>query len=83
MWLDEDVPGYVYEFTHKITGKWYVGSRKGKFDPTYTGSGVLWARAKAKHGIDSFDVKILYEGVGFREKEEHILTQRNAQHDEM
>lgn len=84
MWLDKDEIGYVYEYVHKTTRKWYVGQRKGKFDLTYTRQGVLWSHAKEKYGIDSFDLKILYEGLNFRQKEEEeILKQRNAQQDEM
>lgn len=83
MWLDEDAEGYVYEFIHKETKKWYVGSRRGKFDPTYHGSGVLWEAAKRKHGIESFDLVIHYEGFGFREQEEILLKSRDAQNDLM
>ena len=72
--------GYVYKFTHKITGKWYIGSHNGN-KPNYTGSGLLWKRAKDKYGIESFIKEILYVGENFRAEEERILIELDAAND--
>lgn len=69
--------GYVYKYTHKTTGKWYIGSHNGS-NKKYEGSGIIWRKAKEKYGISAFDRKILYEGIYFREVEEIILTSINA-----
>jgi len=73
--------GYVYKYTHKETGKWYIGSHNGA-DKNYNGSGLIWKYAKEKYGIDSFDREILYEGNDFRE-EEKLLIELNAARDPM
>ena len=72
--------GYVYKFTHYNTGKYYIGSHNGK-KINYTGSGLLFRRAKLKYGIESFTKEILYEGDFYREEEERILTELNAAND--
>jgi hypothetical protein len=72
--------GYVYKYTHKESGKYYIGSHNGK-KPNYTGSGLLWQRAKDKHGIESYDKEILYEGPMYREEEERILKELDAAND--
>lgn len=33
--------GYVYKYTHKETGKYYIGSHNGN-KKDYKGSGLLW-----------------------------------------
>jgi len=53
--------GYVYLTTNLVNGKLYVGQRKGSFDPSYLGSGVLLRRAVAKHGREAFKVEVLAE----------------------
>lgn len=74
--------GIVYRFTHKISGKWYIGShcKNGK---KYTGSGVYWANAKIKHGLESFSYEVLYEGNNCREMEELVLMTLGAKDDPM
>lgn len=74
--------GYVYKFTHKHTGKWYVGSHNGK-NENYHGSGLMWVKAVKKYGIDSFHKDILYEGELYREKEDEILKELDAANDPM
>jgi len=74
--------GYVYKYTHKETGKWYIGSHNGS-NENYTGSGLIWKYAKEKYGIDSFNREILYEGDNFREEEENFLIALDAAHDIM
>lgn len=74
--------GYVYRYTHKQNGKWYVGSHNGN-KKEYSGSGLLWARAKKKYGLESFTKEILYEGNDFRQKEQDILMSLDAANDAM
>lgn len=74
--------GYVYKYTHKENGKWYIGSHNGN-NPEYSGSGLLWQRAKEKYGLKSFTKEILYEGDLFRETEEIILKDLDAMNDPM
>lgn len=76
--------GYVYKFTHKNTGKWYIGSRKGNSEnDKYYGSGHIWKKALKKYGIESFNKEILYEGADFRLQETKILENLNAKDDPM
>lgn len=74
--------GFVYKYTNKLSGKWYIGSHNGN-NPKYTGSGILFARAIKKYGLDSFSKEILYEGADYREQEERILKELNASEDPM
>lgn len=76
--------GYVYKFTHKETGKWYIGSRRGHPEnDEYTGSGLIWQHAKEKYGMESFNREILYIGEDFRKHETMILEKLDAAHDPM
>jgi hypothetical protein len=72
--------GYVYKFTHIDTGMYYIGSHNGK-KKNYSGSGLIWQRAKVKYGIDSFTKELLYEGDFYREEEERILKELDAAND--
>lgn len=74
--------GYVYKYTHKETGKWYIGSYNGS-KKNYSGSGKLWCKVKKKYGLDSFILEILYEGDDFREIEQKILIELDARNDVM
>lgn len=74
--------GYVYKYTHKETGKYYIGSHNGS-KKNYSGSGLIWKYAKEKYGITSFVREILYEGENFREEEEKFLKELDAAHDPM
>lgn len=74
--------GYVYKYTHKESGKYYIGSHNGT-KPNYTGSGLMWRKALEKYGINSFSKEILYEGNSYREEEEKILKNLNAASDPM
>lgn len=74
--------GYVYKYTHKETGMWYIGSHNG-LKEKYSGSGLLWQKAKKKYGLGSFDCEILYEGENYRQEEERILKEINAADDPM
>jgi hypothetical protein len=74
--------GYVYKYTHKENGMWYIGSHKhnGK---KYTGSGIHWGHARDKYGLEAFFFEILYEGEEFRAREEEILKELDAAGDPM
>lgn len=74
--------GYVYKYTHKETGKWYIGSTKGNTS-NYTGSGLIWKKALKKYGIDSYFFEKLYEGKSYREEEERILKSLDAVNDSL
>ena len=76
--------GYVYKFIHKETGKYYIGSHnKPSAGSTYMGSGLIWRKALEKHGRDSFDKEILYEGEFYRQEEERILKELDAANDSL
>lgn len=75
--------GYVYKFTIRETGKWYIGSHGGDNLKKYNGSGLAWKAALKKYGIDSFDREILYEGDDYRAEEDRILKQLDAANDSM
>lgn len=52
--------GYVYLTTNKITGKQYIGQRKGsEFDKNYKGSGNYIKAAIEKYGFDNFECHII------------------------
>jgi len=72
----------VYKYTHKRTGKYYIGSTTGD-RKNYHGGGVIWNRALKKHGLDSFQYEVIYEGSDARAMEEKILTELNAADDPM
>lgn len=70
--------GFVYKWTNKINGKWYVGSHAGSPDDDYVGSGVIFKTALLKYGKENFFRDILYTGPFFREEEERILKELDA-----
>jgi hypothetical protein len=70
--------GFVYRYTNKLNGKWYIGSHKGHPDDGYTASGVLIKQSFAKHGMESFDREILYQGPNYISEERKLLTELNA-----
>jgi len=78
----KDCFGYVYKFTHRETGKWYIGSHNGSKE-NYSGSGTIWRNAKEKYGIENFIKEILYEGENCREIEELVLMTLDAKNDPM
>ncbi len=71
--------GFVYRWTNKLNGKWYLGSHKGSPSDTYTGSGRLFLAAIKKYGISNFDREILYEGPNYRAVEDKALKALNAE----
>lgn len=74
--------GFVYKWTNKVSGRWYIGSHKGSEDDGYTGSGIQFQRAVKTYGIEKFEREILYRGAQYREEEERILKELDAALDE-
>jgi len=70
--------GFVYRWTNKTNGKWYIGSHNGTIDDGYVGSGIMFKTAYLKYGSDNFVREILYEGDLFRDEEERILIELDA-----
>ncbi len=75
--------GFVYRWTNRQTGQWYVGSHKGDINDGYIGSGLVFAKVVKAHGLEQFDREILYQGFDFRSEEERILTEADAVNDSM
>lgn len=71
---DDDAIGFVYVWLHRASGKYYIGSHKGKPDDGYTASGKLIRRAIAKHGIEAFTRTIDYIGPDFRQEETDLIA---------
>lgn len=75
--------GIVYVYHHMTNGRYYVGRHRGSMWDGYTGSGIVWKKAKKKHGIDAFTRSILYEGPDYIQKEIEIIASLNAHNDIM
>lgn len=75
-----ETKGYVYKFTHKESGKYYIGSHNGKCK-SYKGGGLIWRHAVNKYGIESYIKEILYEGDDYRNQEEYFLNLYDAKND--
>lgn len=76
-WKNERIEGFVYKWTNKINGRWYIGSHNGK-KSNYIGSGIAFRNVIKQHGIENFSREILYVGFDFREKEEQLLVELGA-----
>lgn len=75
--------GFVYKWTNKKNGKWYIGSHLGTPDDKYVASGKIFNRAIRRYGIDSFSREILYQGKDFRTTESEYLRKLQAAKDPM
>jgi hypothetical protein len=68
--------GFVYKWTNKTNGKFYIGSHYGRTDDGYIGSGIYFRRAY-KLNPEHFDRSILEFVQGSRtvlqEREQHYL----------
>lgn len=60
--------GFVYKWTNKTNGKWYIGSHKGTPDDGYVSSSKVFAAAIKKHGKENFEREILFEGDYYQDK---------------
>lgn len=81
---ERDTLGFVYKWTNLINGRWAIGSHKGDPEDTkdkYITSTSALLQAMRKYGVENFKRDILYYGLGFRDKEEELLTQLNAADD--
>jgi group I intron endonuclease len=70
--------GFVYRWTNRVNGRWYVGSHAGVPSDGYVGSGKIFKLAVRKYGLQNFDRQILYQGAGYLEFETAILQELNA-----
>lgn len=70
--------GFVYIWSHRNTGKFYIGSHRGTPDDGYIASGIAIQRAIKRHGIESFDRTIVYQGPDFRKKETDLIEATGA-----
>jgi hypothetical protein len=70
--------GFVYKWTDTSNGMMYIGSHKGSPDDGYIGSGVRFKRAYKKRP-ESFVREVIYLGEYFRELEDFILKEVDAQ----
>ena len=74
--------GFVYKWTNKINGKWYIGSRKGTIDDGYRHSSQIMRAAEEKYGLEAFTREILfvgdYENDKMKDVEATYLQENNA-----
>ena len=73
--------GYVYISKNEVDGTRYVGQHKGKFDPSYKGSGVFLILAIKKYGKENFSVRpVEYAETPqqLNEKEKKWIAKTNA-----
>ncbi len=74
--------GFVYMWTNKINNKKYIGSRVGRVDDGYIGSGTHFKKAVKKYGIDNFERCILYYEYESKDnlwqKEFDVINEMNA-----
>lgn len=75
--------GFVYEWVHRTTRKYYIGSHKGSTDDGYIGSGMAFKNAVKKYGISAFERIVHYVGDNFRAEEKRLLIERDAANDPM
>lgn len=75
--------GFVYRWTNKINGKWYIGSHKGTTDDGYRHTSEVVKLAETKYGLDNFVREILYEGDNYKGIEGLYLRALDAANDEM
>ena len=70
--------GFVYRWTNRTNGRWYIGSHAGTPEDGYVGSGKAFRLALRKYGFESFERELLYSGPDFKGEEERILIELNA-----
>ena len=56
-----NVYGYIYKTTNLVNGRFYLGQKRGLFNPKYLGSGKAIKHAINKYGRDKFKVEIIIE----------------------
>ena len=59
MYKEDTMFGYIYETTNLVNGKTYIGKKKGEFDKTYYGSGMILKQALNKYGKENFEVVVI------------------------
>ena len=70
--------GFVYRWYDSSNGMYYVGSHKGTVDDGYIGGGLRFRRSYNKRP-ECFTREILYTGDDYRELEEFILIEIDAE----
>jgi group I intron endonuclease len=73
--------GFVYRWTNKINGRWYLGSHGGSLGDGYIGSGKVFRLALQKYGLTNFNREILYQGEDFYQQETALLQELDAESD--
>ena len=74
--------GFVYKWIDSSNQMYYIGSHKGSPNDEYIGSGIHFNRAYSKRP-EMFSREIIYNGVDYRELEEFILEELDAEKDTM
>lgn len=74
--------GFIYKWTNRTNGNWYIGSHKGTTDDGYRHSSKILKFAEEKHGLENFTREILFEGDyekdKIKSKEAKFLNQYDA-----
>lgn len=73
--------GFVYKWTNKETGHYYIGSHCGTVDDGYVTSGSLLREAMEVYGIEAFERTILYSGPSYRQEETRQIALHDAIND--
>lgn len=74
--------GYIYKTVNLLNGKIYIGRKKGPFDRSYHGSGMIIKRAIHLHGRHFFKTEVLSFASDFNElcemERHHIRALRQS-----
>ena len=77
--------GFVYQITNKTNGMSYVGSTKSfksRMKAHMGGNGLngnnLLSKHMTKHGVESFDFKVLYYGEDYKREEPKFIIHFNT-----
>jgi hypothetical protein len=73
--------GYIYLTENVITGKKYIGQKRGNFCPMYKGSGVYLKEALNLYGKENFIVSLIEEAkdvIELNDKERYWISYYNA-----
>jgi group I intron endonuclease len=77
---DRPIFGYIYLTVNNVSGRGYIGQRKGNFVPSYCGGGVAIRAAIKSYGKKNFTVSIIEECYSQEELDEaeisHIAIMR-------
>jgi len=51
--------GYIYKTVNTLNNKFYIGQKKGIFNPSYFGSGIRLIRSLKKYGENKFKLEVI------------------------